>query len=290
MVAPALWTVIREVMHHWSKPQWLGCRTLIGPEQFLQSTTGSFLQLLPLLFSVLLDFCFLNYSFDITYLFQSLPSSLLSLKVSQSPQRHTKNPHPAHFYPIASPHRTLCNPLCAFLPPLPPPVQGCPLTIILIQKNVKQIFGGGEEGICRKHWDVFNKILVSSFSWHLFGGPPCKDEAEYLLPSQMNASITLSREAHGRRHILVKSGRCVVWSVVGRTKKVLGRTKKVFPGSKVSWPTAEYARFGVRGILVTDQELERGNASLLKDALGMPIQVFSVWWFFYLFVSQIMSP
>lgn len=80
-------------------------------------------QFLPLLFSVLLDFCFLKNSFDITHLFQSLPSSLLSLKVSQSPQRHTKSPHPAHFYPIASLHRTLCNPPCTFLPP----VQGVPI-------------------------------------------------------------------------------------------------------------------------------------------------------------------
>lgn len=62
-------------------------------------------------------FCFLKYFFDITSLFQSLPSFLLSLKVSQSSQRHTKNPHPAHFYPIASLHRTLCNLLCTFLPP-----------------------------------------------------------------------------------------------------------------------------------------------------------------------------
>lgn len=69
-------------------------------------------------------FCFLKYFFDITSLFQSVPSSLLSLKVSQSSQRHTKNPHPAHFYPIASLHRTLCNLLCTFLPP----VQGVLIT------------------------------------------------------------------------------------------------------------------------------------------------------------------
>lgn len=70
-------------------------------------------------------FCFLKYSFDITSLFQSLPSSLLSLKVSQSPQRHTKNPNPAHFYPHCFPAQNSMQP-AMYLPA--PPVQGVLIT------------------------------------------------------------------------------------------------------------------------------------------------------------------
>lgn len=93
-------------------------------------------------------FCFLKYSFDITSLFQSLPSSLLSLKVSQSPQRHTKNPNPAHFYPHCFPAQNSMQP-AMYLPA--PPFRECSLPSTLIQKNVKQIFGGGKEGIHRKN-------------------------------------------------------------------------------------------------------------------------------------------
>lgn len=204
MVAPALWTVIREVMDHLSKPQWPGFMALICPDQFLQLTTGFFLQLLLMLSSVLLDFCFLKYSFDITYLFQSLPSSLLSLKVSQSPQRHTKNPHPAHFTPLlpcADLYATCYVPSC-------PPFRECSLTSMLIQKNVKQIFGGGEKGIHRgKKWGVFNKILESSFSWHLLGHHPCKDEAERTKKHKKQCTKKNKEKPEGYARLWPREGR-----------------------------------------------------------------------------------
>lgn len=139
--------------------------------------------------------CFQKYSFDITHLFQSLPSSLMSLKVSRSPQRNTRSPHPTHSYPTACLHRSPCNLLLAFLSS----IREYSLTSALIQKSVKQTYSGGAEGIYRKKRGVFNKIAESSFSWRLLGGHPRKDEAEYLLPSQTNASFILSRQAYDHR-------------------------------------------------------------------------------------------
>lgn len=115
---------------------------------------------------------------------------------------------------------------------------------------------------------------MSSFSWHGLGLHPCKDEAEYLCPSQMNASVTLSREARGRRQISEALGEESegVWS-----DQWWEGQRKFSHEARCLDPIAEYARFGVRVILVTDQKLERRSTSLLKDALGMPIRVFSVW-------------
>lgn len=117
MVAPARCTVIGEVMDHLSKPQWLGCMTLICPDQFLQSTTGSFLQLLPVLFSVLSDS--VSWSTPLISPLYSkvyhLPSCLSKLvKVLRG---IPKTQILLIFTPIASLHRTLCNLLCTFLPP-----------------------------------------------------------------------------------------------------------------------------------------------------------------------------
>lgn len=125
MVAPARCTVIGEVMDHLSKPQWLGCMTLICPDQFLQSTTGSFLQLLPLPFSVLSDS--VSWSTPLISPLYSkvyhLPSCLSKLvKVLRG---IPKTQILLIFTPIASLHITLCNLLCTFLPP---PVQGVLIT------------------------------------------------------------------------------------------------------------------------------------------------------------------
>lgn len=274
MVAPARCTVIGEVMDHLSKPQWLGCMTLICPDQFLQSTTGSFLQLLPLPFSVLSD----SVSWS-TPLISPLYSKVYHLPSCLSKSVKVLRGTPKTqilliFTPIASLHITLCNLLCTFLPP---PFRECSLPSTLIQKNVKQIFGGGKEGIHRKNWGVFNKILVSFFSWHGLGLHPCKDEAEYLCASQMNASVTLSREARGHRQISEALGE--EWEGVWSDQWWEGQ-RKFSHEARCLDPTAEYACFGVRVILVTDQKLERGSASLLRDALGMLIRVFSVWWLF----------
>lgn len=52
----------------------------------------------------------------------------------------------------------------------------------------------------------------------------------------------------------------------------------MFPWSKASWSTAKCTCSWVRGILITDPgELERGSASLFRDAVQMPTWVCSTW-------------
>ena len=69
----------------------------------------------------------------------------------------------------------------------------------------------------------------------------------------------------------VKNGR-VMWS-----ESVAGTISRVSPW-RVSWPTAEFACYWVRGIPVTDRGgLERESTNLYGAALWMPIWVFSTW-------------